>query len=107
MSPPLQPKELALTHPGERGGQEQRFERLLLRLEQAPDLRRREDVHLLLLAARQLDVLHRVRVEETPLDRVLEHLLEDQNHIADRFRGQLLAEQCLDELPDVRQRDVA
>src|SRR2546422_11382702 len=37
---PLQPEELALTHPGERGGPEQRFERLLLGLQQAPDLRR-------------------------------------------------------------------
>src|SRR5712692_9424639 len=103
---PLQPKELALTHPGQHGGEEQRLERLLLRLEQAPDLLQGEDVHLGLLSAWKLDVLHRVRVEVTPLDCVLGHLLENQDHVADRLGGQAFAQEHLDELANMGQADV-
>jgi hypothetical protein len=37
---------------------------------------------------------------------VLEHLLQDHDHVADRLGRQTLAEQSLDELLDARQRDL-
>src|SRR5262249_26464985 len=71
---PLEPKELTLTHPGEDRRQEQRPQRLLLRIEQPTDLLRGEDVHLLVLTPRPLHVLQRIGVQVRPLDRMFEHL---------------------------------
>src|SRR5262245_48156561 len=104
---PLQSKELTLTHPGEHGREEQRLERLILRLEKAPNFLRGQDLDFDLFATGKLDVLGRIRVEVAPLDCVLEHLLEDQDHVADRCRSEALAEQDLDELPDEGQGDVS
>src|SRR5262249_50325223 len=104
---PLEPKELTLTHPAEDLRQEQRPQRLLLRIEQPTDLLRGEAVHLLVLTPRPLHVLHRIRVQKSPLDRVFEHLLQDHDHVADGLRRQALAEQRLDELLSARQGDLS
>src|SRR6266508_2638526 len=54
--------------------QQQRPQRLLLRIEQPADLFRGENVHLFVLPPRPLDVLRRVGIKMPPLDRVFEHL---------------------------------
>src|SRR5262249_6508736 len=79
---PLQSTELTLTHPGEHGREEQRLERLLLRLDEAPHFLRGQDLDFGLFTTGKLDVLRRIRVEVAPLDCVLAHLLEDQDHVA-------------------------
>ncbi|MBM4441144.1 MAG: hypothetical protein FJ027_12045 [Candidatus Rokubacteria bacterium] len=61
------------------------------------DLRRREDQHFLVLTARPLGVLRRVGVEVASLHGVLEHLLQDHHHVADRFRRESVREQRLEE----------
>src|SRR5215813_3015843 len=104
---PLQPKELTLTHPGEDRHQEQRPQRLLLRIEQPTDLLRGEDVHLLILTPRPLHVLHRISVEIPPPDCMFEHLLQDHDHVADGLGRQALAEQRFDELLGARQGDLS
>src|SRR5262250_1002526 len=104
---PLEPKELTLTHPAEDLRQEQRPQRLLLRIEQPTDLLRGEDVHLLVLTPRPLHVLHRIGVEIPPLDRMFEHLLQDHDHVTDGLGRQALAKQSLDELLGARQGDLS
>src|SRR5215470_80078 len=89
---PLEPKELTLTHPAEDLRQEQRPQRLLLRIEQPTDLLRGEDVHLFVLTPRALDVLHRIGVQIRLLDRMFEHLLQDHDHVSDGLGRQALAQ---------------
>jgi hypothetical protein len=76
-----------------------------LGVEEPPDLWRRQDLHLLILAPRPLRVLGRVDIEVAPLDRVLEHLLEHHHDVKDCLRREFLGQQGFHELPHVRQRD--
>ena len=89
---PPEPEELAPPHPRQHGAQEQRAHRLVRGVEEPPDLRRRQDLHLLVLGPRPLRVLRRIGVEVAPLDRVLEHLLEHHHRVEDSLRRELLGQ---------------
>jgi hypothetical protein len=102
---PSEPEELSPAHSGQHGAQEQRVHRLVRGIEEPPDLGRRQDHNLPFLAPRPLRVVGRICVEVTPLDRVLEHLLEHHHHVEDGLGRVLLGQQGLHELPHVRQRD--